>query len=92
MLDAQDRKSVLSWTERQLGEAAFRVAVVEISNEVAPEWAGKSGTAGSQTGCEALISVTPDSIQRLAGAESAEFSCLGTFLAHSLEIRKSSVH
>lgn len=94
MLDAQDRNSVLSWTERQLGEAAGRVALVEISDEIAPDWAGKPGTADRQLGCEAFISVTPDSIQRLAGAESAEFNCycLGRFLAHSTEIRKSSVH
>ncbi len=92
ILNAQDKNSVLSWTERQLGEAAARVAVVELSEEVAPDWADKSGTAVNPQGCEALVSVTPDSIQRVAGVESAEFNCLGAFLTHSLEIRKSSVH
>jgi hypothetical protein len=94
MLDAQDRNSVLSWTERQLGEAAGRFALVEISDEIAPDWEDKPGTADSQLGCEAFISVTPDSIQRVEGAESVEFNgnCLGRFCAHSFEIRKSSVH
>ncbi len=92
MLIAQDRNSVMSWTERQLGEAAGRVAVIEISDEIAPKWFGKLGTTGGQARCEAFISVTPDSIQRVADAKTAEFEGLCKFLAYNWEIQKSSVH
>lgn len=92
MLTAQDKSSVLSWTERQLGGAADRAAVIEISDEVWPEWVEKSGTGVDRAGCEAFISVTADSIQRFAGYDSSEFDSPGGVLTHRLVIKKSSIH
>ena len=92
MLDAQDIRSVLSWSARHLGSAAGRAAIVEISEEIRPEWVERSGTGANQVGCQAFMSVTADSIQRVEGSESTEFCCLGKVSTNRLEIRKSVVH
>jgi hypothetical protein len=92
MLDAHDREAVLSWTERQLGEAAKRVAVVELSDDSVYGWVEKSGTGIRRAGCEAFLSVMADSIQRVAGSESSYIQDLDRFLAHETRCRKSAIH
>lgn len=92
MLNARDKEAVLAWSERQLGEAAKRAAVVELNHETASDWVEKSGTGVQPSGCEAFFSVMADSIQRVAGSEASEFSCLDRSQAHELRSRKSTVH
>jgi hypothetical protein len=84
MLNAQDKCAVLSWTERQLGGAARRAAVIEISNEVAPDWVERSGTGINQAGCEAFMSIMADSIQRVGGSENAQLNKRESVLVHDL--------
>jgi len=92
MLDAQDKSSVLSWTERQLGGGACRAAVVEVGDEVATGFVENSGTGVSRSGCAPLISVTADSIQRVAGADITGLNGLDRFLVPSFVVRKSTFH
>ncbi len=92
MFGARDKKDVLSWTERQLGDAAVRAAVVEVADHLVSEWVEKSGTGINRVGCEALLSVMADSIQIVGGSKSSEFKYRDKFLAHSLRSRKSTVH
>ncbi len=92
MLEAQDIGAVLSWSERQLGDAAKRAAVIEVNDEVAPEWVERSGTGVNQTGCEAFISVMADSIQRVANPEKTNLNYQESVLVHNLRTRASSVH
>ncbi len=92
MLNARDKEAVLVWSERQLGDLAKRVAVVELDHEIAPDWVEKSGTGVQPAGCEAFFSVMADSIQRVAGSESVELICLDRFQAQVLTSRKSTVH
>lgn len=92
MLDAHDREAVLSWSERQLGEAAKKVAIVELNDDGASEWVEKSGTGLRRAGCEAFVSVMADSIQRVAGSENSGINCLDKFQTHEIRCRKSAVH
>jgi len=92
LLDAQDRMAVVSWTERQLGNAAKRAAVIEIEHDVTPDWVEKSGTGVIRSGCEAFLSVMADSVQRVTGIESSPLNCQESVLTHEVRTQRSSVH
>lgn len=92
MLDAHDREAVLSWSKRQLGEAAKRAAIVELNGDSASEWVEKSGTGARRAGCEAFLSIMADSIQRVAGSANFGINCLDRCQAHEIRCRESAVH
>lgn len=93
MLDANDKSEALSWTERQLGEAAKRAAVIEIQNEAESDWVERSGTGINRNGCEAFLSVMADSIQGVIGSDLKGFNCcLDKFRLHELRSSTVSIH
>jgi hypothetical protein len=93
MLDANDKSEVLSWTERQLGDAAKRAAVIEIQDEAESNWVERSGTGINKNGCEAFLSVMADSIQGVVGSDLNGFNCcLDKFRLHELRSSDVSIH
>jgi len=92
MLDAHDRETALSWSKRQLGEAAKKAAIVELNDDSASGWVEKSGTGLRRAGCKAFLSVMADSIQQVAGSENSGINCLDRFQTHEIRCRKSTVH
>jgi len=92
LLDAQDKVAVMSWTDRQLGEAAKRAAVIEIEHEVTPDWVEKSGTGLNGFGCEAFFSVMADSAQKVVGIEKSAFIREESVYTPVIRTGKSTVH
>ncbi len=92
MFDAKDRNDVLSWTQRQLGDAATRAAVVELAEPQMSDWVEKSGTGLQQTGCQALLSVMADSVQLVGGSAAVEISDYVRSSGINIRVRKSTIH
>lgn len=92
MLNAPEKGDVMSWSERQFGEASPRVTIVEISGSPLNEWVERSGTGIYQNSCQAFLSVMADSIQAVSGNERENKICLDLFQANSLNCRVCSVH
>ena len=92
MLNASDKGEVLSWTERQLGEAAKRAAVLELNEDRSSDWVERSGTGMSKEGCEVFLSVMADSIQRVVGNEVEDRICLDQFQTNHSKLKRVSVH
>jgi hypothetical protein len=89
---AADRSDVLSWTVRQLGDAAARAALVEVADHLVSDWVEKSGTGFKRSGCEALFSVMADSVQLVGGSASSASSNREDLFAQEIKSRKSTVH
>lgn len=92
MLDAHDKVAVLNWSERQLGDAARRAAIFELSGESEFELVEKSGTGIQRFSCEPFLSVMADSIQTLSVAAKEAVSYQNINLGPKLRIRKSEIH
>ena len=92
MLNAPEKGDVMSWSERQFGNASQRVAIVEVSESPANEWVEKSGTGIYQNSCQAFLSVMADSIQAVTGSALENNFCLDLFQTNSLKCRVCSVH
>ena len=72
MLDAADLDQVMSWKARQLGNQANGSSVMQLDGEWPNYWVERSGTgmrSGHTEGCEALLSLMADSVQRVIGAD-----------------------
>lgn len=92
MLNAHDKVAVLTWSERQLGAAAKRAAIVELDSDSVPEKIEKGGTGILQYICLPFLSVMADSIQRLAGDGREGVSGVEPKLTSMLKKQISAVH
>lgn len=92
LLDAQDLGTAVSWSQRQLGQASSRAAVVEVDPDPFSDWVEKSGTGIRQSNCEAFLSIMADSIQHVSGSTRHGNSVAERFRADSSGHRPVIVH
>lgn len=92
MLDAHDKVAVVAWSERQLGDAAKRAAIVEIGGDLAQGRVEKSGTGIEQFSCEPFLSVMADSIQHLSEARTEQAHYLDFMQDVNFKSHRSVIH
>ena len=95
ILDAASMDQVLSWMERQLGGHAKASSVLALEEPLPDGWVEKSGTGirlAREGGCEAMLSFTADSVQRVVGLDNVEVLFSEWCRVAKLRNRKATVH
>ena len=92
MLDAHDKVAVLTWSERQLGDAAKRAAIIELGGDPPLKQVEKSGTGIQKFSCKPVLSIMAHSTQHLSEAKIGEVHFAGHWLDTNSKSYRFSIH
>lgn len=95
VISASNREEALAWGQRQLGEKARRISVLELSDDATPAWIERSGTGlelPEILSCQPRVSLMADSMQRVSGISGEMIRCFEWHQAADLRGCCTSVH
>jgi hypothetical protein len=95
LISANSRHDAVMWGQRQLGEKARLMSVLELPDDSTPGWVERSGTGlelAEASACKPEVSLMADSMQRVSGLRRELIHCFEWQQPAELRSSCASVH